>query len=285
MKTSNARLKHKLKKLDQSLLKSNNDSSVHVNHVVLFLSHVAGIRIAEYFKDVMPTDVISALYLTGDNEEIDSLIIEKTNISKNRIFYGKSILNQSKHLEWLKKQKIDTMICVYWPWLLSEEVFTLASRTINFHPALLPINRGWYPHVYSIIDGSKTGVTLHKITKEADTGDVWVQKEVSLFPIDTAKEIYERLQDEIVRLFMDNWSLIKSNKIIPFPQNNKYSSYHKKNELNRLDKINIDKLYSARELINLFRSRSFGDNGYSYYEENGERIFINIRLSKSNNFK
>ena len=65
--------------------------------------------------------------------------------------------------------------------------FNLAKDSVNFHPAFLPINRGWYPHVHSIVDGSKLGVTLHRIDEGADTGPIWVQKEMRLLPHDTSK--------------------------------------------------------------------------------------------------
>ena len=39
------------------------------------------------------------------------------------------------------------------------------------------------------------------------------------------------------------------------------------------------------KLINLLRARSFGDYGFSYFiDQNGEKIYMNIKLSKTNKF-
>jgi methionyl-tRNA formyltransferase len=62
--------------------------------------------------------------------------------------------------------------------------------------------------VYNIIQGTKAGVTLHEIANSADTGDIWNQKEVEVKITDTAKSLYERLQLEIVNLFIENWANI-----------------------------------------------------------------------------
>ena len=79
-----------------------------------------------------------------------------------------------------------------------KEIFSSVETTVNFHPALLPINRGWFPHVHSLIDGSKAGVTLHQIAEGADTGLIWVQEEEKIISTDTAIiKLYNPLPDNI----------------------------------------------------------------------------------------
>lgn len=255
------------------------------NYIALFANHFPGLKIAEYLRKCAPYDEVRALYLTGENAENDENIIKVLGISRDRVFLGANILKDEEHLSWLRKQELDTIICVYWPWLLKENVFTLASKTVNFHPALLPINRGWFPHVHSIIDGSKTGVTLHKIDVGADTGDIWAQKEIPLLSTDTAKDIYDRLQYEIVKLFEDKWEDIKFDKISPTPQNTDQAIYHSKNEITNLDHIDLEKTYKAKDLFGKLKARTFGNRGFAYFEENGEKVYINIKLSKTNNFE
>jgi len=65
------------------------------------------------------------------------------------------------------------MITVYWPWLIKKNYLNTCKNSINFHPAYLPKNRGWYPHVNNILDNSVPGVTLHKIDEGIDTGPIW----------------------------------------------------------------------------------------------------------------
>jgi methionyl-tRNA formyltransferase len=248
---------------------------------MLLASGEAGLKVCEFL--IRNGEKIACLYLSGSDQNFDEQIKKVSYLSDNNIFPS-NFLKDQEHINWLNDQNIEVLITVYWPYLLKPEVFNLAKKTINFHPALLPINRGWYPHVHSIIDGAPTGITLHVIDENADTGSIWVQKEVPLTPYDTAKTIYIRLQKEIISLFIENWENIKHNKLKPFPQDSSKAIYHKKNELEPLDHIDLNKEYKAKDLINILRARSFGDRGFAYYIENNKKIFVNIRLNETSSF-
>ena len=50
-------------------------------------------------------------------------------------------------------------------------------RMINIHPTMLPVGRGAWPMPRLILDGyTQGGVTFHKIIKEADAGDIILQR-------------------------------------------------------------------------------------------------------------
>lgn len=252
--------------------------------IALFANHLPGVDIAKFFAERRAGDRVVALYVPGEQPDNDRKIIEALNLDQASVFTGPEVIKSREHVEWFRDQKFDAIICVYWPWLLREEIFSAAPVTINFHPALLPINRGWFPHVHSLIDGSKTGVTIHKIAAGADAGDVWAQREVPIRPTDTAKDIYDRLQLEIVELFKATWDAIRDGEIEATPQDETLATYHSKKELQTLDFIEIDQSFKARDLINRLRARTFGSRGFAYYEENGEKVFVKISLSKSNTF-
>lgn len=253
--------------------------------IALFANHTPGLEVATFLAERSESDAVSALYVTGEHPEMDKRIVDILNLDEKNVFIGKSEIEQPGHMEWFKNQDFDVIICVYWPWLLKSDMYRSAHKTINFHPALLPVNRGWFPHVHSLIDGSKTGVTLHKIEEEADTGPIWAQKEVEVKPTDTAKEIYVRLQREIVDLFVANWEKIINNELDATPQDESKAVYHAKNEINNLDKIELANEYTAKDLINRIRARSFGNLGFAFYEENGERIYLKLSLSESSKFE
>lgn len=59
-------------------------------------------------------------------------------------------------------------------------------KGINIHPALLPVGRGVWPYPCTILRGlKKSGVTIHKIEKSFDTGDILLQKEYNLTDSET----------------------------------------------------------------------------------------------------
>jgi methionyl-tRNA formyltransferase len=252
--------------------------------VVLIANDSPGVETAKYL--LSQGDEIVRLYLhSKNNQKHGQEIIKASGCDTSRIFYAKG-LKEPSHIKGLREIKADYIIAVYWAHLLGKDVIDCAREgTVNFHPALLPINRGWHPHVHSILDGSHLGVTLHEIDVEADSGPIWAQREIFLSEFDTAFTIYNRLQSEIVKLFKETWPKIKAKKIRPFPQDTSRAIYHKKSEIEQLDKINPHSVMKVEDLIKILRARSFGDKGFAYYEKNGQRVYLNIRLSKNTSFK
>lgn len=250
-----------------------------MKNIVLMADGIVGLEVTK--KLIASGEKIVRLYL---HDEGSAKLAEEIKVASGcEEVFNRSSLQTQNHIDGLRSLGADFIITVYWAHLLSPEVISCAVDTVNFHPALLPVNRGWFPHVHSILDGSSLGVTLHRIEQGADTGPIWAQKEVQLSPYDTAKTIYDRLQNEMIEIFSDNWPDIKSGKITPKSQSNVGACYHKKSEIAELDELDIDSIMPTRELINILRARSFGNLGFAYYEENGARVYVKISLSDSVN--
>lgn len=57
---------------------------------------------------------------------------------------------------------------------------------VNVHPSLLPVGRGGWPMPVTILRGLKeSGVTLHKMEDDFDTGDILLQESFPVGPEDT----------------------------------------------------------------------------------------------------
>ncbi len=253
--------------------------------IVLMANDVPGIRIAEYL--VSNGDEIVRLYLhEAGNQKLADEIIAASGCGKEQCFSA-SCLKDEKHVQALKELGADYIITVYWAHLLKKEVIESVRRrgTVNFHPALLPVNRGWYPQVHSIIDGTPAGVTLHVIEEDADVGDIWAQKEVPASADDTAKTLHVRLQKEIVMLFTEVWPGIKSGEREPSPQDHSKATYHSKADVGEYDPIDLEQQCRAGDLVDILRARSFGDKGFAYFEKGGKRTYINLRLGETIDFQ
>lgn len=100
------------------------------------------------------------------------------------------------------------------------------NKSINLHISYLPWNKGADPNLWSFLEDSPKGVTIHYIDNGLDTGDIIVQKEVPYHEDDTLRTTYERLTQTIEQLFMEYWPLIREGKVkgIPQPMG---GSYHK----------------------------------------------------------
>jgi methionyl-tRNA formyltransferase len=244
-----------------------------------------GVAVARHLTEC--GDQVVRLYLHDfGNQQCGEEIVAATGVSPRQTFFAHQT-NDVDVVDSLSDLAPDFLITVYWSYLLKPRVFGIPTRgTVNFHPALLPINRGWYPHVHSIIDGTPCGVTLHAIDEGADTGPIWTQRPVPCSVLENAGTIHARLQEEMVRLFVDSWEGIKSGDITLSCQNDNKAIYRKKKDVDSLDRIDLDHQYTGRELLNLLRARTFGKRGFAYFEDpEYGKVYLHLQLNRDGRFE
>jgi methionyl-tRNA formyltransferase len=91
-------------------------------------------------------------------------------------------------------------------------------RVINLHISCLPWNRGCHPNVWSFIEDSQKGVTIHYIDPGVDTGDILAQEEVQFSSTETLRTSYNTLSARIEELFKRTWPDIRSGRMEARPQ-------------------------------------------------------------------
>ena len=90
----------------------------------------------------------------------------------------------------IKELGADVALSVFFGYILSPGFIDLFPQgVINLHPAYVPYNRGAFTNVWSIVDDTPAGATLHYIDTGVDTGDMIAQRRVSIEPVDTANLI------------------------------------------------------------------------------------------------
>ena len=109
----------------------------------------------------------------------------------------------------------------------------LNGRAVNLHISFLPWNRGSHPNVWSFIEDTPKGVSIHYIDAGIDTGDIIAQREVAFTGIETLVTSYERLGDEVEALFREVWPAIREGTAARYKQQNA-GSYHRKKDLDRV---------------------------------------------------
>jgi methionyl-tRNA formyltransferase len=152
------------------------------------------------------------------------------------------------------------------------------EEVINLHPAYLPYNRGQYPNVWSIVDGTPAGTTLHYIDPEIDTGDIIARKSVKVEPVDTGKTLYEKLERASLELFRETWPTIVSGTVSRVEQRKEEGTYHRTEDVDQIDEIDLEASYKARDLINILRARTFPPHESAYFEEDGEKVYARVSL-------
>ncbi len=110
-------------------------------------------------------------------------------------------------VEYLKKNSIKFIVIYGYRHIIKKSVIDfLPDRIINLHISYLPWNRGADPNLWSFLDNTPKGVSIHYVDTGIDTGDIIAQKEI-LFKEEqeTLASTYCRLQQEIVILFKNIW--------------------------------------------------------------------------------
>lgn len=114
---------------------------------------------------------------------------------------------------------VDHVVSYGYRLILKKDVLNrFPRRIINLHISLLPFNRGADPNLWSFLEDTPKGVTIHYIDEDLDTGDILAQQEVT-FPQDaTLRSTYEKLSRAIEDLFRERWPEIRSGRRRSFPQ-------------------------------------------------------------------
>ena len=114
---------------------------------------------------------------------------------------------------------IDFIISYGYRHILKKDILDkFLNKAINFHISLLPWNRGADPNLWSFLEDTPKGVTIHYLDYGIDTGDILAQQEVKYVPEDTLRTSYERLSKTIEELFRRVWPNIRSGKQKSTPQ-------------------------------------------------------------------
>lgn len=247
--------------------------------ISLFATGSVGLEVAQFLA-TSDFDCVVLLQLAGEDKENDNAIVGALSEHSPRVLIGSSPGIRADAEKLSLDLGSDALITVYWPWIVSESLVKNIDTTVNFHPALLPYGRGWYPHVHNLLEGTRPGVSLHEIDFPVDSGRLWAQKEVDARPQDTAGTLHKRLQEEMSALFRENWERIRDRLIDPWKQADDGAVYLAKGAVRQLDEIDLDSPTTMRQALNLLRARSFGRRAFAYFmTDDGQKIYINLRLS------
>ncbi|HET6568360.1 MAG TPA: methionyl-tRNA formyltransferase [Rhodothermales bacterium] len=106
--------------------------------------------------------------------------------------------------------------------ILPPEVFTLAKQgTFNLHGSLLPRYRGAAPINRAVMEGeTETGVTTFFLQQAVDTGNVILQREMSIGPDETAGGVHDRMMELGADAVLETVRHIDAGDVQPQPQNN-----------------------------------------------------------------
>ena len=117
--------------------------------------------------------------------------------------------------------KIDLIWSNSYTILIRDEILNLTKLGgVNIHASYLPLNRGSNPIQWSIINNNNfTGVTLHRIEKTIDTGEIIDQIKIPILIEDTWISLKRKIINNIEIIIRKNCNDILKENINSRPQN------------------------------------------------------------------
>lgn len=160
----------------------------------------------------------------------------------------------------------------------------LSKELYNIHFSLLPQYRGMYTSAIPILNGERySGVTLHRIDRGIDTGDIIAQRKFRLDARETCRSLYLKYIHQAVALMKEyvNNLIFYPNEVTSIAQGSKKASYYSRNTINYKNLV-IDLDQTAGFIDRQIRAFSFRE--YQMPEIYGRKIIgamITTHNSKS----
>ena len=175
-------------------------------------------------------------------------------------------------VEKLRELNPDLIIVAAFGQIIPESVLNMPKfGCINIHASLLPKYRGAAPIQYAVIDGEKeSGVTIMKMGKGLDTGDMIARTEVPLAKDETGGSLFEKLSSAGARLLVETLPDIFAGTAVYEKQPEESPTPYAAMITKKMGLIDFSK--SAEELERLVRGLNPWPSAYTFL--NGKNLKI-----------
>ncbi|KJV30445.1 bifunctional UDP-4-amino-4-deoxy-L-arabinose formyltransferase/UDP-glucuronic acid oxidase ArnA [Pantoea sp. SM3] len=134
--------------------------------------------------------------------------------------YAPEDANHPLWVDRIKSMAPDYIFSFYYRNLLNDSILSSARLgAFNLHGSLLPKYRGRAPLNWALVNGeTETGVTLHRMVKRADAGDIVAQQRVAIEEQDNALTLHRKLTTSASQLLEQALPAMKRGEIVAIPQ-------------------------------------------------------------------
>ncbi|SEP37506.1 Methionyl-tRNA formyltransferase, partial [Rhizobium tibeticum] len=169
------------------------------------------------------------------------------------------VANVEEFCSFLKAEPVDWIFSVANPFILPPDVFGRARRgAFNYHDGPLPRYAGVHATSWALLaQETKYAITWHRIDNGVDTGDIVVQRQVLIAPIDTALALNLKCYEAAVEGFRELLTGLANGKLTAYSQTLGNRSYFpKRRRPDAAGCLRWDQ--SAQDLSAMTRALDFG---------------------------
>jgi methionyl-tRNA formyltransferase len=158
--------------------------------------------------------------------------------------------------EWVERiaqMRPELILSAYYRNMISTKVLGLAPLgAFNMHGSLLPKYRGRAPINWAVLNGEpRIGMTLHRMVREPDAGNIVDQEGVDIGPRDTAEQAFRKVLPCARRVLGRQIDALLSGSASETPQDSSKATYF---GARKAEDGRIDWTRSSREIFNLIRA-------------------------------
>lgn len=244
--------------------------------LLIFANNRLGWHVVEWLRS--RANIVGLVVHPDTRASYRGRIVGAAGVPEEYVFDG-STLRQPEVIEKIRGLDVTMGLSVLFDYILRPELLSVFPRgVLNLHPSYLPYNRGQYPNVWSIVEGTPAGVSLHHIDEGIDTGAIVARRQVPIEPIDTGETLYRKLENEGLALLQDTWVSILDDETDEIAQSPDEGTAHRRCDVEQIDAIDLDREYRAGELIDILRARTFPPHSGAWFEHEGRRVYMRLSL-------
>jgi methionyl-tRNA formyltransferase len=190
----------------------------------------------------------------------------------------RALLTERTQLDLVADIKPDLLVSCGFDHRVPPEVLDVPPEgAVNLHPAYLPYNRGRNPNVWSIVNGTPAGVTIHYMDEEFDTGEIIARRRVETAFDDTGRSLQRCLEEAAVDLFRETWPEIESGTVETTPQPDD-GSYHSGREFEELCELDPDATVEVKQFLDRLRALTYPPYDNARIDVDGEIYYVDIAI-------
>lgn len=180
-------------------------------------------------------------------------------------------VNSSESIAMIKDTEADVIVVASYGQIIKEEILYMKRyHSINIHASLLPKYRGAAPVQAAIINEDEvTGITLMKMAKGLDTGNILMTREIAIADDDKADTLTMKLSNlgaEMIVEYLSGLDALDEGS----PQDDAKSSYVK---MIKKEDAFIDFSESASKIEHTIRAMQPWPVAFTTYKGNNMKIF------------
>jgi methionyl-tRNA formyltransferase len=148
----------------------------------------------------------------GRGQKVSFTPVKQFAIEHNIPFYQPHKLKGNEEfVEQMKALRPDLFVVVAFR-ILPKEVFDIPKfGSFNLHGSYLPKYRGAAPIQWALINGeTETGLTTFKLAEKVDTGNIYLQQKLDIYPEDNFETLHDRMSELGAKLVLDTINLLDS---------------------------------------------------------------------------